>query len=93
MRSRIAGQTTWSEGRVNSNRTDTTWTVDGIQWEYQVRTVGGDNVKGPWSGTVSAVAHPKTAPPPRIVASRPIGQDGIELEIAPPDYPPPSGTK
>ncbi|MBB5130123.1 GDSL-type esterase/lipase family protein [Streptomyces griseoloalbus] len=87
VRSRIAGQSTWSEGRVNSNRTDTTWTVDGIQWEYQVRTVGGDNVKGPWSGTVSAVAHPKTAPPPRILASRPIGQDGIELEIAPPDYP------
>ncbi|WP_282090683.1 GDSL-type esterase/lipase family protein [Streptomyces tendae] len=87
VRSRIAGQTTWGEGRVNSNRTDTTWTVDGIQWEYQVRTVGGDNVKGPWSNTVSAVAHPKTAPPPRILASRPIGQDGIELEIAPPDYP------
>ncbi|MCX2928233.1 GDSL-type esterase/lipase family protein [Streptomyces sp. NEAU-W12] len=87
VRSRIAGQTAWSEGRVNSNRTDTTWTVDGIRWEYQVRTVGGDNVKGPWSGTVSAVAHPKTAPPPRILASRPSGQDGIELEIAPPDYP------
>ncbi|WP_124278880.1 fibronectin type III domain-containing protein [Streptomyces sp. ADI93-02] len=87
VRSRIAGQSTWGEGRVNSNRTNTTWTVDGIQWEYQVRTVGGDNVKGPWSGTVSAVAHPKTAPPPRILASRPIGQDGIELEIAPPDYP------
>ncbi|MGX4695386.1 GDSL-type esterase/lipase family protein (plasmid) [Streptomyces sp. JNUCC 63] len=87
VRSRIAGQTTWSEGRVNSNRTDTTWTVDGIQWEYQVRTVGGDNVKGPWSGTVSAVAHPKTAQPPRIVASWPILRDGIELEIAPPDGP------
>ncbi|MFF5728229.1 GDSL-type esterase/lipase family protein [[Kitasatospora] papulosa] len=87
VRSRIAGQSTWGEGRVNSNRTDTTWTVDGIRWEYQVRTVGGNNVKGPWSGTVSAVAHPKTAPPPRILASRPIGQDGIELEIAPPDYP------
>ncbi|WP_228924572.1 GDSL-type esterase/lipase family protein [Streptomyces sp. DH7] len=87
VRSRVAGQSTWGEGRVNSNRTDTTWTVDGIQWEYQVRTVGGDNVKGPWSGTVSAVAHPKTAPAPRILASRPIGKDGIELEIAPPDYP------
>ncbi|KUN41076.1 hypothetical protein AQJ30_04115 [Streptomyces longwoodensis] len=88
VRSRIAGQTTWGEaGRVNSNRTDTTWTVDGIQWEYQVRTVGGDNVKGPWSGTVTAVAHPQTARPPRIIASWPLVRDGIELEIAPPDGP------
>ncbi|MGW8066888.1 GDSL-type esterase/lipase family protein [Streptomyces ziwulingensis] len=86
VRSRIAGQSTWSEGRVNSNRTDTTWTVDGIRWEYQVRTVGGDNVKGPWSGTVSAVAHPKTAPPPRV-SSASILQDGIELKITPPDGP------
>ncbi|MCP2168485.1 Fibronectin type III domain-containing protein [Goodfellowiella coeruleoviolacea] len=87
VRSRIAGQTTWSEGRTNTNRTDTTWTVDGIQWEYQVRTVGGDDVKGPWTETVSAVAHPQTAPPPQNIISRPVDRNSIEVEITPPTGP------
>lgn len=37
-------------------------------WKYQVRTSGGDSAKSAWSGVVSAVASPQTAPgPPNLV--------------------------
>ncbi|MEV6871516.1 GDSL-type esterase/lipase family protein [Amycolatopsis sp. NPDC051128] len=106
VRSRIAGQTAWSEGKALSNRIDTTWTVDGITWEYQVRANYGcrpawdprdsttdpprtcTETKSEWSGTVSAVAHPKTAPPPQKIISRPTAEgDGVEVEITPPTGP------
>lgn len=106
VRSRIAGQTAWSEGKAFSNRTDTTWTVDGITWEYQVRANYGcrpvwdphdpgtsppstcRETKSEWSGVVSAVARPKTAPPPQKIVSRPTAEgDGIEVEITPPTGP------
>jgi lysophospholipase L1-like esterase len=64
VRSRIVGANDWTESHVNTNRMDTTWTLDGWTWEYQVRTDNGDQQKSDWSGTVSAVAHPETAPPP-----------------------------
>jgi hypothetical protein len=38
VRSRLVGAVTWNESRASANRFDTTWTVDGMQWEYQVRT-------------------------------------------------------
>jgi lysophospholipase L1-like esterase len=63
VRSRIVGSPTWDEIHVSTNRWDTTWTMDGWQWEYQVRTDNGD-LKSDWSPIVSATAHPQTAPPP-----------------------------
>ena len=60
---RLQGQG-WTTYTIRFNRYDTTWTVDGLTWEYMVRTSNGDNVKSGWSGVVSAVAHPQTPPPP-----------------------------
>jgi lysophospholipase L1-like esterase len=99
VRSRIAGQTAWSQGRAFSNRTDTTWTVDGIGWEYQVRANMGcrwntdphdprgctETTSG-WSATVGATAHPKTAPPPTSIASRP-SATGVDVAWTPPTGP------
>jgi lysophospholipase L1-like esterase len=64
VRSRLSGATTWNESRASANRFDTTWTTDGQQWEYQVRTDNGDQLKSGWSPTVTATAHPQTSPPP-----------------------------
>lgn len=64
VRSRIPGITDWSESHVGTNRMDTTWTLKGWQWEYQVRTDNGDQHKSDWSGSVTAIADPQTAPPP-----------------------------
>ncbi|WKD30886.1 NPP1 family protein [Streptomyces xanthophaeus] len=64
VRHRPAGATDWSEFPVAANRFDTTWTQDGMEWEYQVRTDNGGTVKSDWSPAVRATAHPRTAPPP-----------------------------
>jgi lysophospholipase L1-like esterase len=70
VRYRRKGDTTWAQQPVQANRFDTTWTADGDQWEYQIRTSNGDNVKSDWSPIVGATAHPQTAPPPvGIIAS------------------------
>jgi hypothetical protein len=63
VRSRIVGASTWTESRASTDRFDTTWTQDGWQWEYQVRTDNSDR-QSDWSPTVTATAHPQTAPPP-----------------------------
>ncbi|MCX4808561.1 fibronectin type III domain-containing protein [Streptomyces sp. NBC_01214] len=60
----VTDWTDWTEFPVAANRFDTTWTQDGMEWEYQVRTDNGDTVKSDWSPTVRATAHPRTAPPP-----------------------------
>jgi lysophospholipase L1-like esterase len=64
VRSRLVGLPTWNESHASANRFDTTWTTDGQQWEYQIRTDNGDQLKSGWSGTVTATAHPQTSPPP-----------------------------
>jgi lysophospholipase L1-like esterase len=63
VRSRLVGAPDWSESHVSTNRFDTVWTTDGMQWEYQVRTDNGDR-QSDWSPTVTATAHPQTAAPP-----------------------------
>ncbi|MFJ9742673.1 fibronectin type III domain-containing protein [Streptomyces sp. NPDC101166] len=70
VRSRIAGNAVWSELPVAANRFDTTWTMDGWKWEYQVRTDNGDDGTSAWSPTVSAVADPETAAPPEKIVTR-----------------------
>jgi lysophospholipase L1-like esterase len=64
VRYRAKGATAWNELQVEPNRYDTTWTTDGDQWEYQVRTDNGANLRSDWSPIVGATAHPHTAPPP-----------------------------
>ncbi|MYV70262.1 hypothetical protein GT043_30835 [Streptomyces sp. SID2131] len=70
VRSRLVGSGTWQEIPVSTNRFDTTWTADGLHWEYQVRTDNADDGRSEWSATVSAVAHPKTAAPPEKIVTR-----------------------
>ncbi|GAA2655463.1 hypothetical protein Adu01nite_91390 [Paractinoplanes durhamensis] len=45
VRSRLQGQSTWTESHVGTNGKYTTWTSNGQVWEYQVRTNNGDNLK------------------------------------------------
>lgn len=70
VRHRIKGSGTWNETPVRAPRFDTTWTLDGWEWEYQVRTDNADDGKSGWSGTFSATAHPKTAPAPKKIVTR-----------------------
>ncbi|KAJ4145186.1 hypothetical protein LMH87_004042 [Akanthomyces muscarius] len=78
VRQRIQGFGDWEEGRTGSNRLDTTLTVAGLTWEYQVRTSAGDHAKGEWSGTVSAVSRRDTLPPPETITVSPTGS-GIDM--------------
>ncbi|MFJ9843357.1 GDSL-type esterase/lipase family protein [Kitasatospora sp. NPDC101155] len=65
VRSRLAGRGfDWTESTPPANRFDTSWTADGWQWEYQVRTLNATDGESDWSPIVTAVAHPQTAPPP-----------------------------
>ena len=61
----------------------TTWTVDGIEWEYRVRSSYGDT-KSAWTGIASAVAHPETAPGPRNIVVQP-GGTGFDIFWDPPE--------
>ncbi|MEU6486590.1 fibronectin type III domain-containing protein [Streptomyces sp. NPDC046887] len=70
VRSRLVGSAQWSEIPVATNRFDTTWTADGLNWEYQVRTDNAGDGRSAWSPTVSAVAHPRTAAPPEKIVTR-----------------------
>jgi lysophospholipase L1-like esterase len=79
VRSRLKGATTWNESRAAANRHDTTWTVTGQEWEYQVRTENGDQVRSDWSEVVSAVAHPETARGPDDIVTRATAT-GVDVE-------------
>ncbi len=70
VRHRIKGSGTWNETPVRAARFDTTWTLDGWEWEYQVRTDNADDGKSGWSETLSATAHPKTAAAPKGIVTR-----------------------
>lgn len=84
-RSRIKGiGAEWSQLTVQSNRIDTTWTVDGLEHEYQVRTSYGDTLKSDWTAIASAVAHPWTAPGPKNIVTR-ASATGIDISWEPPD--------
>ncbi|MFF7731178.1 fibronectin type III domain-containing protein [Streptomyces sp. NPDC008001] len=70
VRHRIKGTGTWTETPVKAARFDTTWTLDGWEWEYQVRTDNGEDGKSGWSETLTDVAHPKTAAAPKGIVTR-----------------------
>lgn len=70
VRHRIQGSGTWTETPVKAPRFDTTWTLDGWKWEYQVRTDNGEDGKSEWSHTVGGVAHPETAAAPKGIVTR-----------------------
>lgn len=64
IRYRLVGFPEWNVGEIGTNRYDTVWTEDGLEWEYGVRTNNGNGSISDWSVTNSAVAHPQTAPGP-----------------------------
>lgn len=78
VRSRVQGAADWTESRTSTNRFDTTLTFAGVAWEYQIRTSAGDNAKGQWSGTVSAVARRDTAPAPETIKVTPTSS-GLDI--------------
>ncbi|KAI7159697.1 hypothetical protein KC349_g3975 [Hortaea werneckii] len=69
VRNRMQGKDIWEVAQAQSNRFDTTFTVAGIAWEYQVRTNNGDgdNDRSGWSPVSTAVARRDTAPPPQNI--------------------------
>ncbi|MCS0639663.1 phosphatidylinositol-specific phospholipase C domain-containing protein [Streptomyces sp. LP05-1] len=85
VRSRPAGAPGWSTTRAFGNRLDSTWITEGQTWEYQVRADGGGTMSE-WSGTVSATAHPKTAPGPVGIVTRPT-PTGIDVAWGAPTGP------
>lgn len=79
---RIRGAADWSQFHVSTNRFDTAWTIDGLAWEYQVRTNNGDQTSD-WSPVVSAISHPQTAPPPTDIATHATAT-GVDVSWTPP---------
>ncbi|KAB8217239.1 hypothetical protein BDV33DRAFT_232960 [Aspergillus novoparasiticus] len=68
VRSKIKGGIpNFSSGSVSSNRWDATWPIDGWEYEVQVRASAGDTIKGDWTTTLTATAHPQTAEAPQNV--------------------------
>ncbi|OHW95388.1 fibronectin type III domain-containing protein [Colletotrichum incanum] len=61
VRSRTDSDSPWNESRTDVNRYDSTWTQEGQEYHYQVRTYNGENLTSAWSKVVSAISHPKTA--------------------------------
>jgi hypothetical protein len=55
---------TWSTWSLSSNRYDTSWVLDGWEYEFMIRTGYGDQAKTDWSSIVTAVCHPQTPGPP-----------------------------
>ncbi|KAF2671363.1 hypothetical protein BT63DRAFT_370985, partial [Microthyrium microscopicum] len=68
---------------LGTNRWDTTWTEDGWEWQYQVRTNNGPSCISAWTGVVTATAKSKTPPPPGNVVTSPTA-DGIKFSWSPP---------
>ncbi|KAK1470408.1 fibronectin type III domain-containing protein [Colletotrichum tamarilloi] len=61
----------WKESRADVAQYNSTWTQEGQEYQYQVRTFNGEGLRSAWSHTVSATAHPKTAPGPRKIITKP----------------------
>ncbi|KAK4995732.1 hypothetical protein LTR66_004499 [Elasticomyces elasticus] len=82
VRYRFSESSDWQVVQVSTNRYDHTYTVGGIQWEFQVRSEYGDTKQGGtaglWSGSVSATAQRNTPPPPNDIRSSPTF-DGLQV--------------
>jgi lysophospholipase L1-like esterase len=69
VRNRLVGQTDWGVARTGMNAFYTTWTIDGLEWEYQVCTQNGDSMASAWTSIASAVSHPQTPSPPTRITT------------------------
>ncbi|OHE92820.1 fibronectin type III domain-containing protein [Colletotrichum orchidophilum] len=75
----------WNEARVDVAQYDSTWTREGDEYQYQIRSCNGESLKSAWSTTVSAIAHPKTAPGPRNITTKPETDKIIVMWEEPPE--------
>ena len=84
LRMRVVGTEEWEYCHARSNRLDATLCTRGQAWEFQVRTSGGDSVKGPWSDSASAVPDTETVPPPKNIVTH-ATETGLIATWDPPD--------
>ncbi|KAK3717415.1 hypothetical protein LTR37_005804 [Vermiconidia calcicola] len=86
VRSRNRGAADWQAGGAPANRYDHTFTVKGIEWEFQVRSQYGDvsngGAVGAWSGSYFATADRSTPAPPDNISTRPTA-NGMEVTWGP----------
>ncbi|KAK1656809.1 fibronectin type III domain-containing protein [Colletotrichum godetiae] len=71
VRSRNDDNQPWNETRVDVAQYHSMWTQEGQEYQYKVRTFNGESLQSAWSVTVSATAHPKTAPGPGNIIIKP----------------------
>jgi len=83
VRNMLVGSGDWGISANPNNRYDTTWTLDGWEWEYQVRTNNGDVGVSNWTAVVSAVAHPQVPQAPIHITTHPTAT-GIDFAWRPP---------
>ena len=81
LRYRLVGTDTWQSWSTSTNRYDTSWVLDGWEFEFMIRTKYGDVVETEWSDTISAVCHPQTPPPPVDIITR-ATNTGIDISWA-----------
>ncbi|KUL25320.1 fibronectin type III domain-containing protein [Actinoplanes awajinensis] len=82
VRSRLVGQSAWSEMPASAARYDNGWVLDGQQWEAQVRANYGDQASG-WSGVVGTTVHPQTAAGASNILTL-AALDGLDIAWDPP---------
>lgn len=73
------------DSSVQANRWDSQYPGDRLKYEVSVRATAGDDNKGPYTGSQSAVAKPQLAPPPRNVH---VKSSDTEMEVI---WDPPKG--
>ncbi|KAL6887012.1 carbohydrate esterase family 3 protein [Trichoderma evansii] len=81
------GANTYSPTTRSFNRWDCQWPLDGWTYAVSVRASAGDNRKGDYTATLSALAHPQLAAPPENVVVTPT-ETGFTVTWDPPtgDY-------
>ncbi|KAH7311095.1 SGNH hydrolase-type esterase domain-containing protein [Rhexocercosporidium sp. MPI-PUGE-AT-0058] len=79
-RARIKGlDIWWSDGGSSTFVVWYTWVYPDQEWEFQVRTKVTDSIFSAWSGLVSTVAHPSTAPGPSNIHVTPVGGNSFAI--------------
>jgi hypothetical protein len=79
--SEIVGMTDWwSFGKVylDTDAVLSTWMEAGLEWEYQVQTIGNSDDVSDWTSSVFVTAAIETAPGPSNIKTAPSG-DGIQF--------------
>jgi hypothetical protein len=82
LQNRLVGVDTWNTWSTTFNRYDTSWVLDGWEYEFRIRMSNGDAVKSDWSDIISAVCHPQTPPAPTDILTGATAT-GVDISWAP----------